>query len=184
MRRRTVALVLVATLGGCVSYPASRSTAKVGGYMVLASLAIAVPTLFVLSHRHGNDESAPINVLIFDSLVLEAGAIAGVSGLLGMLIHDKPEPEPLPAPEPPPDPSVLGRRRVMDLAKQAVAAGYANDCAAVKQRDAEIRAIDPEFHATVFVHYAKIKTCLDAEPPAVSPPPEPAVAPITPEPTP
>ncbi len=166
MQRVMAAVIAVAMLGGCPTYQSSRTTAKAGGYTLLAGVVVAAATVAVLSQRSGRDQSAAIDVLVLSAILLEAGVVLGGAGLVGMLVHDKPAPddsaETPPARERLPDPAARSRARAMDLTKQAVAASYAGDCAAVKIREAEVLAVDPELHAAVFVEEVTIKRCLDA----------------------
>lgn len=162
MQRLSAVVILMATLAGCSTYQGSRTVAKVGGYTLLAGVASGAGAVLAASHNSTGDGSAALGLFFVGVGLVEIGAIVGGTGLLGMLIHDKPTPEPPPGPEPTPDPSVATRARAKDLTNQATAASYAGDCATVRTRDAEVRELDPEFHATVFVRIVVIKRCLEA----------------------
>jgi hypothetical protein len=174
-RRLQAAVIAIAMLGGCATYPTSKTTAKVGGYMLLASAAFEAAALIVAAERSRRLQGDNVYPLVAGGVLLGVSVIVGGAGLIGMVVHDKPA-EPLPGPEKPPDPSVVARLRAQDLMKQAVAASYARDCAAVKRREAEVREIDPDFYVTVFARDAVIKKCLEAgarAAPLGTPPPSP-----------
>lgn len=58
------------------------------------------------------------------------------------------------------------RERAWMLTKTAALAARGGDCASVEHLGPQVLALDPEFHATVFMSDLAIKRCLDADVPA------------------
>ncbi|HEU0033799.1 MAG TPA: hypothetical protein VFQ53_24395 [Kofleriaceae bacterium] len=59
------------------------------------------------------------------------------------------------------------RAEAWRLTKLAIDAAAHDDCAVVKQQDARVRELDPDFHATVFARNVALQRCLEA---AAAPP--------------
>jgi len=91
-RASVAALVVMAMVGGCSTYAGSRTTAKVGGGVMAATLvvigvgyAIHKPNLF------GHSEYPTDGLVLGGSfLVLPIAMTVTASSLLGMLVHDRP----------------------------------------------------------------------------------------------
>jgi hypothetical protein len=60
------------------------------------------------------------------------------------------------------DQAFARRQGAWSVTKQAAAAARAGDCASVNAADAQVRELDADFHATVFVRDVAIARCLGA----------------------
>ncbi len=154
MSRLTSALLVVALGAGCTTSHGARLGTLTGLGFISVGLILRADTFA----DSGGESYAPIA-----PLPLAIGAIIlGVSLYVLFTAKDEDEAE---APKPPgPDPQIAARTKAREtawaLTKQAMEAARANDCTTVVKLDAEVRALDAEFYADVFVGDRGIARCL------------------------
>jgi hypothetical protein len=104
-------------------------------------------------------------------LAIPVGAVTALSGGTGMLIFPAVTPDERAAQQQrerdelrqaQQAQAAKAREQAWQLTKQAAEVARTGDCQTVTQRDNEIRELDSEFHATVFMRDAAIKRCIDS----------------------
>lgn len=172
MQRVAAVVVLVMTLGGCMTYAGSRRTAKIGGVTMLtgaAALLVAGAVFDRLSSPGSagpgcGDSPAcpPFLVLALAGLAaIPTGATLGAAGLLGMAVHREWSPAPeLPprAPAPPRDP----RDDLDDLYDRARKAARDGDCTTVQMIVAQMERIDRSYVEVELAGVAEVRQCVDS----------------------
>jgi hypothetical protein len=117
------------------------------------------------SNRSATTRRCPPDPEDYAVLLIVPGAIVTAVGLLGLLTTKPAAP---PAPAPVVDPSIQQRATQRDqawqLTQQAANAARANDCATVAQLDVDVRQLDADLHATVFLRDVAIERCLANRP--------------------
>lgn len=157
--QRSVAVVLVCTLGlGC-----GPTMTRVG---IASGIGITAIGVALATGQFKGGETDPKDVAW---LPLSVGLVILIPSVI-MLLSEKPEPAAKPAQAPAPDPAApqrdQTRAHAWELTKQAAAAARASDCPTAVRLDAEVKALDVDFHETVFLRDAAIARCLQ---PATSP---------------
>jgi hypothetical protein len=162
MRRLTAAVIATALMGGCTTHSGSRTTAKVGGVLTLVGITSVA---LAIGLGAGNGNPAHDRPLAFGAVgfvfVLVPGLLLGIGGLAGMAMHGDPGPR-TPASQYLAVQDSLARERAWTLTKSAAAAARDGDCETAIAHGVDVRALDSEFHATVFMHDVAIKRCLEA----------------------
>lgn len=98
MTNRLAALAVIASLG-CSTYQGSKTTAKVGGLVLLGGAVAEAVVVGVASQTSDNCCGLASPVVLLPLLPIGVGVYLGVAGLIGMAIHsgdDSPEPDPVP----------------------------------------------------------------------------------------
>ena len=175
MSKRSIALVLLLTLaGGCTSQRQALKWTAVGVGAAIAG------GLLIRDFQH--DEEVPSGVVLTALvLVFGGGGTALASGLDAIFGYSDPVVKPnLPAHavQPPsarsptpvsssPSPEderlsrlLEARARAWAITQASATAARTGDCTIALAADAEVRALDLEFHATVFLGDVAIKRCL------------------------
>ncbi|MEO8700155.1 MAG: hypothetical protein ABI867_08930 [Kofleriaceae bacterium] len=152
----TIGLLAVLTTGCATRRQSLKWTA--GG------IAMSLSGMLLIHSTSGDDDPSSVVVLGSLGLVVGGGLVAVFSGLNAISDYRDPVPD-VPPPPPPRAPFASKQRdearaRAWSLTKAAASAARAQDCSLAITADAEVLALDVEFHATVFMRDVAIARCL------------------------
>jgi hypothetical protein len=142
-------LLVVVLLVGCGERRASMKVAFGG--------AVSTGAGALLLHSLDGDDEAPADLIALGALMFLGGSLVGVAWGIDAIAAGDPDSAPPVVVAAPVTPArVLARKLMID----AAAAARRDDCEAVRTADVNVRDLDAEFHAVVFVRDVAIARCL------------------------
>ena len=154
---RAILAILLVLMTACTTVRGSLKTAGVATLGAFSGFLIAAT-----GEKPGC--ACPTTREVAGGLVMLGGGSVAVVSLIAAVVLaidiDLPSSSAsTPGPADAEDPLVI-HERVWGMTREAAAAARAHDCAKVKAMDVDVRALDLEFHDTVFAREAAISVCL------------------------